>query len=142
MNRNTKVDEAVEDALVVYDDRIGIPWLRVLKRGFRHCFLVVRGPVGWILYNPMSHRTQFGLYSNMHPDDMAAFFRHRGYTVQRTRTFASPRQTQPWRLFTCVEAVKRGLGLRCGWVLTPWQLYKYMKKYPKYENILDKRAAL
>ena len=34
------------------------------------------------------------------------------------------RKAQPLMFFTCVESVKRIIGLRQRWVITPWQLYK------------------
>jgi hypothetical protein len=34
----------------------------------------------------------------------------------------------PPMMFTCVEAVKRIIGLRGWWILTPWQLYAALAK--------------
>lgn len=34
----------------------------------------------------------------------------------------------PLRLYSCVESVKHILGIRAGFVLTPWQLYRHLNK--------------
>jgi hypothetical protein len=33
----------------------------------------------------------------------------------------------PFMLFTCVEAVKRVLGIHRRGIVTPWQLYQHLK---------------
>jgi len=34
----------------------------------------------------------------------------------------------PWMPFSCVEAVKRVLGIHKSFILTPWQLYRFLRK--------------
>ncbi|MDX1540730.1 MAG: hypothetical protein R3349_04945, partial [Geminicoccaceae bacterium] len=44
-------------ALVVFVDHTEGPWLRVLKRGFRHCFAAIRQEPGlWLVCDPLKHR--------------------------------------------------------------------------------------
>ena len=40
----------------------------------------------------------------------------------------------PLRPYSCVESVKRILGIRAGLVLTPWQLYRHL--YKRGTNVL------
>ena len=39
-----------------------------------------------------------------------------------------PKTAAPWGPFTCVEAVKRVLGVRARFILTPWRLYKFLRE--------------
>jgi hypothetical protein len=57
------------------------------------------------------------------------FYRQRGHRVIATTLMIPPRVLAPIRPFTCVEAVKRVLGLRAPWVFTPWQLYCHLLQH-------------
>lgn len=112
------------DVLVGFVGHTDLWWLRLLRPGFRHCFAAIRqGPV-WVVIDPMSHHTLMRVESC---PDLMAFYVSRGITVVATRLRPPPHRPAPWRPYTCVEAVKRLLGLPAPWVLTPWQLYKFLK---------------
>jgi hypothetical protein len=38
----------------------------------------------------------------------------------------------PANIFSCVEVIKRFLGIHARRILTPWQLYSYLKKEAVY----------
>ena len=119
---------APRDALVVFSGRVALRWLRVLKAGFRHCFVLIEADGGWVLYNPMSSGTELDFLAGLDLDGLDRFFRGRGYTTVRTRRQPFAPRPVPWRPYTCVEAVKRALGTRAPCVWTPWQLYRMLKK--------------
>lgn len=110
-------------ALVCFSGAATLWWLRLLRPGFRHCFVAIRQGPFWVVADPLSHRTALWIEA---VDDLAGFYRRHGLTVVATRLRRPPRRALPWRPFTCVEAVKRILGIRCGWVFTPWQLYNLL----------------
>jgi hypothetical protein len=58
--------------------------------------------------------------------------------VLRLAVPAPPRRALAPMPLTCVEVAKRILGLRAWWIITPWQLFKFIRK-----NILttDKKFA-
>lgn len=116
------------EAVVVFSGSAAARWLRLLKAGFRHCFLAIQSAGMWIIYDPLATGTELTIVGAMDSDDVAAFFTGQGLTAVTTRTRRLTRTPVPWRPFTCVEAVKRGLGIRDGSIWTPWQLYQYMKK--------------
>lgn len=110
-------------ALVLFSGRVTIPWLRLLRPGFRHCFVLLRSNGQWLYYDPMMHYT-FAAVVGVYPIlDLLRFFRDSGCRWRLVRPSLPEPQPQSWRPYTCVEAVKRVLGLRQPWVLTPWQLY-------------------
>jgi hypothetical protein len=113
-------------ALVVFSGRTGVAWLRWLRAGFRHCFVAVDDGVEWLTVDPLLHRLEVratGLPSDF---DLAAEYRRMGLTVAEISPAAVPLRRAPLGLFTCVEAVKRILGIRARCVVTPWQLYRFV----------------
>lgn len=119
-------------ALVVFSGRTDLAWLRLLKRGFRHCFVLVDFGDRWIMLNPMSHYTAIDILPAMAADALADHCQRLGLAVVPARTRQPLPRPAPWRLYTCVEGVIRILGIRAPWVLTPWQLYRYLLNRKKY----------
>ena len=137
-------------ALVVFGGNPELAWLRILKRGYRHCFVVLEaGPVdrqggrakrsNWIVYNPLSHYTEITLVAGLQFATIAGHYRDAGCRVVETQQCQPPHKPVPWRPYTCVEAVKRVLGLHARWVFTPWQLSEILKKTLNEKIILDNR---
>jgi len=113
-------------ALVVFAGRAELAWLRLLKRGFRHCFAALHDGRSWILYDPLSHATDVRALPGVSGDELATWFRQRGHTVVAVPPRPVRRQPAPWAPFTCVEALKRVLGVRARRVWTPWRLYRHL----------------
>lgn len=111
-------------ALVVFANDCSLRRLRLLRRGFRHCFVAVRSGAGWVICDPLSHRTDLAFVGGMTAADLIRWYRSHGLQVIETRIGPAPLRPAPVRPYTCVEAVKRVLGMQAGWVLTPWQLYR------------------
>ncbi len=88
----------------------------------------------WITYDPLSHRTEISVLAVPASFDLAAWYRARGLTVVPATIRVEELRPAPWMPFTCVEAVKRVLGLRSRSVLTPWQLYRRLAREPFTET--------
>jgi len=127
--------ESVVQAFVVFSGRADLPYLRVLKPGFRHCFVVFRRNGHWIVYEPLSNRTEISIAAADTGYDIAGWMRQLGFTVLPAMVSAFSHRPAPWGLFTCVEAVKRVLGIRRRRILTPWHLYRFLREQNK--NIVD-----
>jgi hypothetical protein len=122
---------AATPALVVFADDTTLKWLRPLKSGFRHCFVLVKRDGAWILCNPLSHYTDLdAVGGSLGGPAMADWYRRQGFTVVETLAVRPPPVCAPVRPFTCVEAVKRALGLQAPWVFTPAQLYRHLTGDP------------
>lgn len=120
-------DVAPRPALVIFTDAREIRWLRLLRPGFRHVLVALRDPDGgWVLVNPLSHQMRVDRLAPMAPPDLAGWFRDQGHTVLSTLTRRAPRREAPWAPMSCVEVVKRLLGLHARWVWTPWALYRHL----------------
>lgn len=115
-------------ALVGFVDNAGLWWLRWLRPGFRHCFVAVKDGPAWIVLDPLSHHTRLAAIA---VDDLAGHYRAAGVTVIATHLRPPPPRPAPWRPYTCVEAVKRVLGIHATGIFTPRQLYLWLQKQEK-----------
>ena len=121
--------DAPEAAWVVFHGQADLPWLRLLRPGFRHCYVVLRSGERWLSLDPLLSRLEVQLHGDLPPDfDLPSWLAGRGHTVIRAVIDRTKTRPAPWRPFTCVEAVKRVLGLHDRFVLTPWQLYRFLAK--------------
>lgn len=113
-------------AAVVFSDHTEMWWLRALKPGFRHCFVALAGERGWVVIDPLAHYTEVAPLDVPAECDLAAWYRSAGLIAIDTIPRLPPRTLAPVRLHSCVETVKRVLGLHAPLVMTPWQLYRYL----------------
>jgi hypothetical protein len=119
-------EDAPAETLVVFEDRADSRWLAWLRPGFRHCYCLVRAERGWIAVDP--------LLSGLHvrwldiPDDFNLtdhYVRHGRTVLTGTARFLPTRLTSI-RPITCVEIVKRVLGMVHVWAWTPHQLHRVL----------------
>ncbi len=129
-------------ALVVFSGKADLGWLRLLRPGFRHCFVLLELGDSWICVNPLAHRTSVEVWSLDPATDLPGWLRaQEGLTVVETTLRQPPRRPSPIGLYSCVEAVKRVLGLQERWVLTPGQLHDHlMRRGKKSLNCKNDRA--
>lgn len=119
--------------LVVFADATDLWWLRLLRPGFRHCFVALASPGGWVIIDPMSHVTSVAHFPLIEEFDLAAWYRLHGLKVVPVKKNTTDKRVAPFLPHSCVECVKRILGIRALCVLTPWQLYRYLNKTGKCE---------
>lgn len=110
------------------------PVARFFRRGFQHCFVCLETAGGWVLYDPLSCGTEINVLVGIPTgvsdgiDHVERFYRTQEYSCVRTKTSSLKRRALSPALFTCVEAVKRVLGIRAWKVFTPFQLFKYLER--------------
>lgn len=114
------------EAWVGFRNNTGLSWLRLLKPGFRHCFLVLRQKETWVVYDPLAHHTRIDIVAGGY--ELLDRMCERGCRLIPVYPCEPPCRPQPWRPYSCVEAVKRALGIKDGWILTPWQLYRRLTR--------------
>ena len=122
------IDQSPASAvLVVFADDAGCAWLRPLRRGFRHCFVVLRAGSVWLAFDPLKDRIDLDALELPSEFDLAAFYREQGHRVLLGQR-PPPRKRPRFSLapLTCVTVVKRLLGIDAPWVWTPWQLYAHL----------------
>ncbi len=122
--------DAPGTALVVFTGEATLWWLRFLKPGFRHCYIAVRDDSRWVFMNLMSHQTELFSCDPLPSGMVADWLREHGCAVLATRIRQAPRKPAPRGPLTCVEAVKRVLGIQAPLVWTPWALHQHITKFP------------
>ena len=114
------------EALVVFAGNSDIRWLRWLDEGFRHCFIAFNDGRHWITLDPLSHRTEVRVQDVPADFDLRAYYEAQGLRCVTAALAPTPLRCVPPGPFTCVEAVKRALGLRAPLVWTPRQLFRHL----------------
>jgi hypothetical protein len=129
MENNRSFSEIyTRQAVVVFSDRNDLPWLGLLARGYRHCFIAVQAECGWIVLDPLSNVMQLNCLSAISTGELSQWYHARGYTVVVTSIGLPLAKPAPWALFSCVEAVKRVLAINARRIITPHDLWKYLIK--------------
>ncbi|MCT4574810.1 MAG: hypothetical protein OIF36_04475 [Alphaproteobacteria bacterium] len=115
------------NAWVVFCKNTDLRILKFLKSGFKHCFVILNDGDNWITYDPMSSFTDIMVHKTPISFDLPGWFAKRGDKVIRTFK-VKHNNVVPLSFYTCVESVKRILGINKVFILTPYQLYKYLIK--------------
>ena len=108
-------------ALVIFSGQTDFCWQRFLRPGYRHCGVLVECGRYWLIIEPLSTHLHLKLlpFSN---SDVPSILRRRGLEVVETTVNRDRRPVVVPGLLTCVEVVKRALGMNAPLVQTPWQL--------------------
>jgi hypothetical protein len=113
-------------AIAVFHDHGGGRLRPFLRPGFRHCFCAVASGPYWIAVDGRKGLPAIEVVAGAEYD-LAAFYRGLGYAVAEIEVPAlAPRQ--PVALGTCVGAVKRVVGVRAPFALTPYRLWKHLTR--------------
>lgn len=124
-----------QNAWVVFSGQTEISWLRFLKPGFRHCYVLINDGERWTSVDPLSHVTEISVHHHVSTDfDLPSWLAARGNRVVRAPLRRDLTKPAPFMLFTCVEAVKRILGIHRRGIVTPWQLYRHLT-CPVHEGV-------
>jgi hypothetical protein len=116
-------------AWVVFTGKTDIGWLKILKPGFRHCFLILNDGRRWLSFDPLASHVDIQTYYHFDSAyNLPDWLKKKGFTIIPALMRPAPRRAAPCMIFTCVEAVKRVLGIHCRRIVTPWQLYKFLYK--------------
>nr|DAS10157.1 MAG TPA: hypothetical protein [Caudoviricetes sp.] len=111
---------------VVFTDNTSLWWLKIFKPGFRHCYVILEfGNEFWLELNPFSNRLVVRIYPHYADSDYISYLKENyPVTILEVEIDNVPLKCAPLSAFTCVEFVKRMLGIHDVLVLSPYQLYK------------------
>lgn len=98
-------------------------WMRFLKKGYYHCFVILGNGYEWILIDSLAHFTDAIILKNI---DIKTAFHAKGYTLIRTTPMIPKPSGAILMPYTCVETTKRFLGIKNRFILTPYQLFKFL----------------
>lgn len=118
---------SAQKAWVVFSGQTDMAWLRLLKKDFRHCYVVLFDGAHWISVEPLANTMEVTVHDVPPEFDLPLWLSDQGLTVVPAQISKEMKQA-PWMVFTCVEAVKRILGIHKRFIFTPWQLYRHLTK--------------
>lgn len=128
MNNKHSHIVAAKDAWVVFSGQTDLPWLKCLKPGFRHCYVLLNDGYHWVSIDPLFPYTEIIVHHVSPAFDLPKWLEGRGHRTVYCPVARPLKKTASVSVFTCVEAVKRIIGLHNWRVHTPWQLYKYLTR--------------
>ncbi len=114
-------------AWVVFSGQADLPWLKILKEGYRHCYILLNDGKHWITIDPLSNYMDVSVHEVPLDFNLPLWMKNRGHIIMPAEIRHVDKQA-PWMPFSCVEAVKRVLGIHKSFIFTPWQLYRYLRK--------------
>ena len=117
--------------IVAFSGRTDLWWLRFLKKGFRHCFVCIDDGERWVALDPLAHRMEIGILPMSSDFDLKEWLEGQGFTVAAAQVDREATKPAPVMPYSCVEAIKRVLGIRARSVVTPWGLYRFLKENEK-----------
>jgi hypothetical protein len=127
MNDNHNTTEPHE-AWVVFSGAAELWWLKILKPGFRHCFAVARDNKNWIVLDPLSPHLEIAVLPLPAGFDLPNWLKEQNLTVLQAPINRTHKTAAPANWFSCVEVIKRFLGIHARRIMTPWQLYRFLQQ--------------
>ena len=110
-------------AYVAFGGRATHWWTKFLKKGFYHCLLIMGNGFEWILIDPVWNYTDLIFIRNRH---LLSIIKEKGYRLLRTTPHLALAEKGHFRPLTCVEIVKRFLGISEPKIWTPYQLFQFI----------------
>lgn len=108
------------DTYIVFTDDHGYWWSWFLKKSFRHCS-VLKPSNGRYIYQSKTYQS-YDLFNTIGKNDIIGdSFILVGYKPKTCKRGL-------FMLNTCVGHCKQVLGINNPFILTPYQLYKYMRR--------------
>ena len=120
-------DGGVPNALIVFEHRNARGPMRLLRSGFRHCFCVVGRGDSWIVCDPLKGSIVLKAVVGHPVEALAAHFACGGRRVLWGVAAPFPTERLRVRPVTCVEIVKRLIGLDGPGIFTPYQLFRFLQ---------------
>lgn len=114
-------------AFVAFSDAPSMRFLRFLKPGFRHCFLLIPLPSGWLTIDPLCSGIEIMTHDAPTDHRFIDLFINGNLNIVSKRINTVNKKILLPLCFSCVGLVKRVLGVRAWWVQTPYQLYRYLQ---------------
>lgn len=118
-------------AFVAFTKKTDQNWLRFfLGKGFTHCSLHIQDAHGWTSIEGLAGYTEIFRHDVSANFDLPAMLRQQDMIVVETalRRDDKTKKILAPAFFSCVELVKRILGLRKPMIITPGQLHRFLIK--------------
>ena len=116
-------------AIVLYrDSRPGLLPRLFLKPGFRHCAVLIDDGEYWVAFDHGRGQPLIRVVADAEQDVAAHYRAQPDYEVQEVEFDWRDVRYRASGPHSCVTSIKSMLGIRAFWVLTPYQLYRWLEK--------------
>lgn len=113
---------------LIYEDKIPCMWWqKFLKKGYKHVFAIRFDGFFWIKTDLTIGFMDSEVLPVYDRATIKTVLKGHNATYQYVETWRKTRYRSLFAPWSCVEAMKALLGIRAWWVLTPYQLYKYIE---------------
>ena len=114
-----------DKAIIGFGGQPTLWFMRFFKKGFYHCILALGNEEEWIVIDPLQHFTDLIMIKQ---GNIRNFFKKHGYRFVEIQT-SEPKDIRLRVMpYTCVETVKRFVGIEKACIFTPYQLFCYLNK--------------
>ena len=115
------------DVFVVFVDHTECNWLKLLRSGFRHCFVGIREDKIWLICDSLKRHMDLFSIDTLGEIDLPTFYADQGHAVITGKRLLNTSRKHPSiELLTCVAVTKRLLGIQASGIWTPWQLFQLL----------------
>lgn len=111
-------------AIVAFEHREPRFPLNGLKEGYHHCLCLIGSGDGWIMVDPLKKSLHIERISSFKLDFIVSKLYLSAESVLYGKRVINNSPGYELRLLTCVETVKRAIGVDGSWIVTPWQLFR------------------
>ncbi len=117
---------------IVFSGRADMPWQRLLRQGFRHCFAAIHDDHGWSVLDPLQGRLVVARIDADPDFHLPAFYRRAGLLPIGPFAPSPPRAAPLPQLLpmNCVGLCRAVLGAAAPFALTPHGLYRALTNLP------------
>ena len=124
-----------QKAWVGFAPEAEIWWLRILKKGYRHCFVCIKNNDHWTIIDPLSHSIDVETIEVKKIKNLPRYLTDQGYIVMPFGDIDPHKKGgRILGYLSCVTIVKKILGLHSPFIFTPYQLAKYLHKKGESQN--------
>ncbi len=119
---------------VAFTGKTDIWYLKFLNKEFRHCFIILDDVNHWITIDPLSSSTEIEVINKKdYSQDLPSWFQEIGFKLVETKFYIPSAKSLPLRLLNCVEIAKNIIGIQNFFILTPYQLFKFLNQNKRKE---------
>ena len=88
-----------------------------------------------MIIDPLSNNTDIAIYHHIDCEfNLPKWLSDQGYLVCEAKVNKKYKKAAPTAFISCVESVKRILGIHQRFIVTPWQLFIFLKKQNSKKN--------
>ena len=113
-------------AYILFRDEKEFKFLRILKKGFRHCAVILESENHWLYVDQTFFQTEMRVW-NKEINPLVVFQKEGWETLKVNPPLFRVCHSFRFGWVDCVSVVKRILGIKKWGVFTPHQLYQLLK---------------